>query len=80
MDIEPEAAKAAERGLGIAMLPGYICREALAHGALVQLLPEFPPEETWFKAYVPKRQAPLARIQALCQWLAHAMEPLARVD
>lgn len=71
---------AAERGLGIAMLPGYICREALAHGALVQLLPEFPPEETWFKAYVPKRQAPLARIQALCQWLAQAMEPLARVD
>ena len=71
---------AAERGLGIAMLPGYICRQALAQGALVQLLPEFPPEETWFKAYVPKRQAPLARIQALCQWLGQAMEALDRDD
>lgn len=71
---------AAERGLGIAMLPGYICREALARGSLVQLLPEFAPEESWFKAYVPRRLAGLARIQALCSWLAQAMEPLGTQD
>lgn len=68
---------ATERGLGIALLPGYICREALARGSLVELLPDFPAEETWFKAYVPKRQAALARIEALCQWLAQAMQQLA---
>jgi len=71
---------AAGRGLGLALLPGYICRQSLGRGALVALLPEFPAEETWFKAYVPKRQAPLARIQALCQWLTEAMAPLRSVD
>ena len=67
---------AAQSGLGIALLPGYICRGALKAGRLVELLPDFPPQESWFKAYVPRRQAQLARIKALCGWLSQAMEQL----
>ena len=71
---------AAERGLGIAMLPAYICRHALDRGSLNELLPEFPAQETWFKAYVPKRQAGLARVKALCDWMAQAMENIRPFD
>jgi DNA-binding transcriptional LysR family regulator len=67
---------AAERGLGIALLPGYIARPALAAGRLVALLAEFPPQEAWFKAYVPRRLQGTARIAALCNAISQAMASL----
>lgn len=71
---------AAERGLGIALLPGYIARPALASGRLLPLLPEFPPQEAWFKAYVPRRLQGTARITALCAAIARAMASLGDGD
>jgi len=64
---------AARAGNGIAVLPTYISREALAAGGLVALLPDFPLQEIWLKALVPTRKAGTRRIQAL---LAHLKEQL----
>jgi DNA-binding transcriptional LysR family regulator len=62
--------EAAKSGLGIAMLPRYVSAPALKDGSLVTVLPEFPPQESWFKAYVPRRRMNLARVSALLDWLA----------
>ena len=65
---------AATMGMGIAALPLYIARDALASGALQPLLSKFPLQETWFRAYVPRRRHRLARVQALVEWLASHLE------
>jgi DNA-binding transcriptional LysR family regulator len=62
--------RAAVDGLGIASLPSYVARQALADGVLHSLLNNFPPQETWFKAYVPRRRQRVARIAALTAWLS----------
>ncbi len=61
--------RAAVAGLGIALLPTYIAKDALQSGALQIVLPKFTPQENWFKAYVPKRKANLARVKALLRFL-----------
>ena len=63
--------QAALIGMGVAILPGYIARPALASGELVELLPAYPVQDTWFRAYVPKRRMRVARIQALIDWIAN---------
>lgn len=65
---------AAVDGLGIAALPAYVVRQSLASGALLPVLDKFPPQETWFKAYVPKRRQRVARIAALIAWLSEHLE------
>lgn len=62
--------RAAKSGLGIATLPTYVAKEALSLGQLAPLLPAYPLQETWFKAYVPRRKHGLARIQALIKWIS----------
>lgn len=57
------------RSLGIAILPSYVVQRHLANGKLVPVLPKFPPQENWFKAYVPRRRMKVARIQSLIEWL-----------
>jgi len=57
------------RSLGVAILPNYVVEKYLKQGALVAVLPKFPPQENWFKAYVPRRRMQIARIQALIEWL-----------
>jgi DNA-binding transcriptional LysR family regulator len=57
------------RSLGVAILPSYVVEEHLLKGALVEVLPKFPPQENWFKAYVPRRRIQVARIQSLIDWL-----------
>ena len=64
----------ARNGRGIAILPDYICRDALNAGELETLLPAFPPQDAWFKAYVPRRQQGVARIAALLDWLVSRLE------
>jgi DNA-binding transcriptional LysR family regulator len=64
----------AKNGRGIAMLPDYVCREALAAGTLEALLPAYPPQDAWFRAYVPKRRQGVARIRALLAWLAAQLD------
>ena len=57
------------RSLGVSILPNYVVKEHLRTGALVASLPKFPPQENWFKAYVPRRRMKVARVQALIEWL-----------
>jgi DNA-binding transcriptional LysR family regulator len=61
--------EAACTGLGVALLPMYVASEAIASGQLTQLLPQFAPQENWFKAYVPRRNLNVARVRALIDWL-----------
>lgn len=61
---------ATRAGLGIALLPRYVAAPSLETGELVTLLPEFAPQENWFKAYIPRRRMKLARVKALVDWLA----------
>lgn len=60
-------------GMGIASLPLYVARQALASGELLALLPSYPLQENWFRAFIPKRKYRLARIKALTDWLVPAM-------
>lgn len=57
------------RSLGLAILPHYVADRNLQEGKLVAVLPNFPPQENWFKAYVPRRRIKVARVQALIEWL-----------
>jgi DNA-binding transcriptional LysR family regulator len=61
--------QAAKSGLGIALLPKYISSPAFKDGSLVRVLPDFEPQESWFKAYVPRRRMNVARVSALLDWL-----------
>jgi DNA-binding transcriptional LysR family regulator len=65
---------AVRMGMGIAPLPAYVARQALARGDLLPVLDGFPLQENWFRAFVPVRKHRLARVQALVQWLGAAME------
>ena len=56
-------------GLCIALLPSDIAREALIAGELEIVLPNFAPQENWFKAHVPKRKMNVGRVKALLEWL-----------
>lgn len=59
--------------LGIAMLPRYLAGPALARGELQALLPSYPPQEAWFKAFIPRRKVRLPQVAALCEWLETQM-------
>lgn len=60
----------ATAGMGIGFLPDYVCHEPLADGRLVPVLPNFPLQDPWFKAYVPRGRHTQAHVQALLQWLS----------
>jgi DNA-binding transcriptional LysR family regulator len=68
---------AATMGMGIAPLPSYVARQALADGKVQLLLENYPLQENWFRAFVPKRKYRLARIQALIDWLAADLKDFA---
>ena len=70
---------AVKKGMGIATLPAYLARQALARGDLLPLLATFPLQENWFRAFIPKRKYRLARIQALVNWLVADMETFAGI-
>lgn len=60
-------------GNGIAVLPAYVAKTALATGKLQPLLLDFPLQATWLKALVPRRRQGLARVNALTEWLKHSL-------
>jgi DNA-binding transcriptional LysR family regulator len=64
---------AALAGNGIAMLPRYVCGDAIRGGQLVALLPDFRLPRAWFRAHVTQHRAKLARIAALLAWLKSAL-------
>jgi len=59
--------------LGIAILPQYVAERDLKNGNLVTVLPNFPPQENWFKAYVPRRRMKVTRVHALLEWLKNKL-------
>lgn len=65
--------EAARVGLGIAALPTYVVHDALVRGTLVTVLDSYPLQDSWFKAYVPKRKRNVARTVALIAWLSTRM-------
>ncbi|MDE1950377.1 MAG: LysR family transcriptional regulator, partial [Burkholderiales bacterium] len=70
-------ADAAVAGLGIAMLPDYLCREALAEGRLVRVLPEWSPQTrygTQITAVATPERMRLSRNRALLEFLRQRFE------
>jgi DNA-binding transcriptional LysR family regulator len=65
-------ADAALAGLGIAMLPGYLCAEALADGRLVRVLPAWTPITRFgdrILAVTTPERVRIARNKALIEFL-----------
>jgi DNA-binding transcriptional LysR family regulator len=71
--------EAAKLGTGIAVLPRYVASAALRDGSLTALLPQFALQDTWFRAYVPKRRLRIARIQALIDWVQRDLSAFAQL-
>ena len=69
--------ESAKAGCGITVIPRYIARSALQEGSLLAILPEYPPNQNWFRVYIPKRKLPLPRIKA---FLDHLTNPDSRLD
>lgn len=64
---------AAERGVGITQLPQMIVADALAAGALVELLPGWSPKIGRIHAVFPSRRGLLPSVRALIDYLAKRM-------
>jgi DNA-binding transcriptional LysR family regulator len=71
---------AAQQGLGLAILPGYLAKTSLERGELLPLLPDHPVTEAWFKAFVPRRVERLALVRAMCDRLRQALAELSQAD
>ena len=76
---DPEAvADAALGGLGIALLPGYLCDDALADGRLVRVLPAWTPQTkfgTSITAVATPERMRIARNRALLAFLRERLAP-----
>lgn len=66
---------AALKGLGLAMVPVFMAREALADGRLVQVMPDFPPALLWFKAMVPRHKLARPEVQAFIDHIRREFDP-----
>jgi DNA-binding transcriptional LysR family regulator len=60
---------AAERGLGVTVLPRDLATAALEAGALAPLMADFPVAPLWLKALVPEGRAGRPPLRALLAWL-----------
>lgn len=70
---------AAIRGLGVAIMAGYIAHPAIAAGQLKVLLPDYPVPEMWLKALIPTNKSRRAAVQSLLQFIKQRMQPLPAV-
>jgi DNA-binding transcriptional LysR family regulator len=71
---------AARRGIGLAVLSQDAVAPALAEGALVPVMPDFPVAPLWLKALVPEGRAGRAPVQALLAWLRQRLEGFPAAD
>ena len=75
----PEAvAKAALAGLGIGLVPGYLCSAALADGRLVRVLPAWTPQTSFGSriiAFAPPERMQVRRNQMLLAFLRQQLGP-----
>ena len=62
--------EAACANLGVAALPGYICRAELQAGALLQILPEWIAADARISALMPYRTGLLPAVRSLVDYLA----------
>lgn len=60
---------AAERGLGLVSLPAYVCREELAEGTLVRVLPEWITGKAQLSLMMPSRKGQPASVKSLADFL-----------
>lgn len=67
---------AALQGLGVATLPRFLARGAVAEGLLVEILPDYPPSPIWFKAMVPSNKVHNAEVAALLDHLKEDFAPV----
>lgn len=63
------AADLARRGFGIAQAPRYRFSEDLANGALVELLPQWPPSPTPVSALYPQNRQLAPRMRVFLDWI-----------
>ena len=61
------------RGLGIALVPSFVCTGALANGELEMVLPEWGPPEGIVHCVFPSRRGMLPAVRALIDWLVAKM-------
>jgi DNA-binding transcriptional LysR family regulator len=61
--------QAAQDGLGIVALPGYVCREDINSGALRRILPEWLAGEAKITAVIPFRHGLLPSVRAFLDFL-----------
>jgi len=62
--------RAAVAGLGIASLPGYVCREEVRSGTLRRVLPDWKAEDSTLTALMPNREGVLPSVRAFIKHLA----------
>jgi DNA-binding transcriptional LysR family regulator len=67
--------EAACAGLGIAMLPEYVCRDALEAGRLVQILPEWASRQGILHLVFTSRRGLLPGVRAVIDFLAAVLSP-----
>jgi DNA-binding transcriptional LysR family regulator len=69
----PLVRAAAERGLGVALLPESVCCSALRSGALEAILPEWSPPQGIVHCVFPSRRGLLPAVRVLIDWLAERL-------
>jgi DNA-binding transcriptional LysR family regulator len=72
--------EAACANLGVAALPGYICREELKNGMLHQLLPGWIASEARISALIPYRKGRLPAVRLFVDYLAAELPKVTAFD
>jgi DNA-binding transcriptional LysR family regulator len=69
----PMTLAATVNGLGVALLPESVCREAIAKGKLEVILPQWSPPQGIVHCVFPSRRGLLPAVRVLIDWLAEKM-------
>lgn len=83
VDVSPRLISADAQGIldavlnaqGVALLPAYLIEQALRTKALLPLMTEYVPVETWITALVPDSKMGTPRIQSVIDWLRKHRTP-----
>ena len=70
--------EAAQRGVGVAMLPEFVCAPAVARGELEVLLPEWSTPDGVMHFVYPSRRGQLPGVRALVEFLAERLPEASR--
>ena len=70
---------AATAGLGIVGLPGYICRDDVASGRLLRVLPEWTAGDAEISLLLPSRRGVIPAVRALVEYLQEVFPYVTRL-